>query len=224
MDIEARPPQTTQQYVLEQLRRAILTGQLAPGSAIRQDALAEQLGVSRVPIREALKILEGEGQVIYRPRRGYMVAELALEDFLEVYRIRQILEEEAVRSAIERITDEDIQRLQDAHADVVAAGQAGEIIAMAAANRRFHFTLIDAAGMPRLRRFLSILWDASDVYRSLYYSEESNRDRVEREHQGIIDAVRARDTEDLIRRLGEHRAGTVATFREFMATQDSRER
>ncbi|MFF4776665.1 GntR family transcriptional regulator [Microtetraspora fusca] len=221
MDIEARPPQTTQQYVLEQLRRAILTGQLAPGSAIRQDALAEQLGVSRVPIREALKILEGEGQVIYRPRRGYMVAELALEDFLEVYRIRQILEEEAVRRAIERITDEDIQRLQDAHADVVAAGQAGEIIAMAAANRRFHFTLIDAAGMPRLRRFLSILWDASDVYRSLYYSEESNRERVEHEHQGIIDAVRARDTEDLIRRLGEHREGTVATFREFMAKQDT---
>ncbi|MEU6997279.1 GntR family transcriptional regulator [Nonomuraea sp. NPDC046570] len=221
MDIEARPPQTTQQYVLDQLRRAILTGKLAPGAPIRQDALAEQLGVSRVPLREALKILEGEGQVTYRPRRGYVVAELALEDFLEVYRLRRILEEEAARQALDKITDADVTRLEEAHADVVNAGQAGDITAMAAANRRFHFTLIDAAGMPRLRRFLSILWDATDVYRSLYYSEETNRDRVDHEHHGIIEAVRARDADELVRRLDEHRAGTVSTFRDFTAKRET---
>ncbi|MFD0890442.1 GntR family transcriptional regulator [Streptosporangium algeriense] len=221
MDIEARPPQTTHQYVLEQLRRAILTGKLAPGSPIRQDALAEQLGVSRVPLREALKILEGEGQVVYRARRGYIVAELAFEDFLEVYRIRQILEEEAARKAVSRITDEEIVRLEEAHAEVVAAGQAGEITAMAVANRRFHFTLFETAGMPRIRRFLSILWDATDVYRSLYYSEVVNRERVDHEHRGIIDAVRDRDADRLVRLLDEHRAGTVATFREFMAERET---
>jgi DNA-binding GntR family transcriptional regulator len=219
-DSRVGPPQTTQQYVLGELRRAILTGTLAPGTPIRQDALAERLGVSRVPLREALKILEGEGQVIYRPRRGYAVAELALEDFLEVYRIRQILEEEAVRQAIGKIDDDDVRRLEEAHADVVAAGRAGEITAMAAANRRFHFTLVDAADMPRIHRFLSILWDATDVYRSLYYGEEGNRDRVDREHRGIIDAVRARDADDLVRRLDEHRAGTVETFRAFLVARE----
>ncbi len=216
MDIEARPPQTTQQYVLSQVRRAILTGKLAPGAPIRQDTLAEQLGVSRVPIREALKILEGEGQVTYRPRRGYVVAELALEDFLEVYRLRRILEEEAIRQTLGGITDEDVTRLEEAHAEVVRSSRIHDITAMAAANRLFHFTLFEAAGMPRLLRFLNILWDATDVYRSRYYSEESNRDRVDQEHLGIIEAVRARDADELVRRLNEHRDGTVATLREFI--------
>ncbi|MDF5757102.1 GntR family transcriptional regulator [Spongiactinospora sp. TRM90649] len=220
MNLDPRPPQTTQQYVLDHLRRAILTGRLAPGSPIRQDALAEQLGVSRVPLREALKILEGEGQVLYRPRRGYMVAELALEDFLEVYRLRQILEEEAVRQAVDRMTDDDVRRLEEAHAEVVEAGRTAEIPAMAAANRRFHFILIDASGMPRLRRFLTILWDATDVYRSLYYGDEANRDRVDHEHRGIIEAVRARDADALVRRLDDHRTGTIGAFSEFQTRRE----
>lgn len=82
-----RPP-TAQEFVLTELRRAIVSGQLRPGAAIRQDTLAESLGVSRVPLREALKILEGEGQVTYRPHRGYFVADLSYDDLREVYRIR----------------------------------------------------------------------------------------------------------------------------------------
>ncbi|MFI0422338.1 GntR family transcriptional regulator [Spongiactinospora sp. 9N601] len=220
MEIEAAtPPQTTQQYVLARLRRAILTGALPPGSPIRQDALAERFGVSRVPLREALKILEGNGQVIYRPRRGYVVAELSFDDLLEVYRLRELLESEAARQAVGRMGEDDVRRLAEAHEDVVAAGKQGDVTAMATANRRFHFTLIDACGMPRLRRFLGILWDATDVYRTLYYSEATNRDRVEREHDGIVRAVRARDADLLVRLLDEHRAGTVATFRGFLGEQ-----
>ncbi|PZG37118.1 GntR family transcriptional regulator [Spongiactinospora gelatinilytica] len=221
MEIEAAtPPQTTQQYVLARLRRAILTGALPPGSPIRQDALAERFGVSRVPLREALKILEGNGQVIYRPRRGYVVAELSFDDLLEVYRLRELLEAEAARQAVGRMGEDDVRRLAEAHEDVVAAGKQGDVTAMATANRRFHFTLIDACGMPRLRRFLGILWDATDVYRTLYYSEAANRDRVEREHDGIVRAVRARDADLLVRLLDEHRAGTVATFRGFLTEQE----
>jgi len=86
-----RPP-TAQEAVLAELRRFITTGRLRPGQQIVQDALAVQLGVSRVPLREALKILEGEGQVTYVAHRGYFVTELSLSDLLEVYRIREILE------------------------------------------------------------------------------------------------------------------------------------
>lgn len=94
----ARPP-TTQEFVLQELRNAIVRGELPPRQPIRQDAIAQRFGVSRVPLREALKILEAEGQVVYRPHRGYSVAELALSDLLEVYRLRQLLESEAATVA-----------------------------------------------------------------------------------------------------------------------------
>jgi DNA-binding GntR family transcriptional regulator len=209
----SRRPMTTQQFVLDELRRGILTGDLRPGEPIRQDALAARLGVSRVPLREALKILEGEGQVEYRPRRGYLVAELSMDDLGEVYRLREILEAEAIRVAIDRITDDDLDRLTDAARDVEDAGRKSDVLAMSAANRTFHFTLIEAAGMPRLTRILRLLWDATDAYRSVYYGHETNRHRVEKEHLEIIEATRDRDADRLIRLLDDHRHAAVESLR-----------
>ena len=111
-DTFRRPP-TAQEAVLTELRRAIVTGELRPGEQVRQDALAEQFGVSRVPLREALKILEGEGQVTYLPHRGYFVAELDVADLREVYRLRDLLETEAVRAAVPRLTDADVAEISD---------------------------------------------------------------------------------------------------------------
>ncbi|WP_309072602.1 GntR family transcriptional regulator, partial [Arthrobacter sp.] len=82
-----RPP-TAQAFALAELRRMIIAGEVQPGEPLRQDALAERLGVSRVPLREAFKILEGEGQIVYQPHRGFKVARLSLADLLETYRIR----------------------------------------------------------------------------------------------------------------------------------------
>lgn len=210
-----RPP-TAQEFVLTELRRAIVSGQLRPGAAIRQDALAESLGVSRVPLREALKILEGEGQVSYRPHRGYFVADLSYDDLREVYRIRELLEAEAARHAVCRLTDEDLERLTEAQRAVDAAGAAGDIVTMTAANRRFHFTLLEASGMPRLLRLIRILWDATDAYRAVYYNDERNRQRVGREHDVIVTAVRSRDAERVVRVLDEHRTAAVAVLREVV--------
>jgi DNA-binding GntR family transcriptional regulator len=208
-----RRPPTAQEFVLDELRRAILTGQMVPGEAIRQDALAERLGVSRVPLREALRTLEGEGQVIYRPHRGYHVADLSLDDLLEVYRIRELLETEATRKAVPRLTGEDVERLEQAQLDIEKAARDNDIIAMAAANRQFHFTVLEGAGMPRLLRLVRVLWDATDAYRSLYYSENANRERVNREHKAIIEAVRTQDAEAVVRLWDEHRGGAVDALR-----------
>ncbi|HVQ18393.1 MAG TPA: GntR family transcriptional regulator, partial [Actinomycetes bacterium] len=113
-----RRPPTAQEAVLSELRRAIMTGELRPGEQVLQDALAEKFGVSRVPLREALKILEGEGQVTYQPHRGYFVAELDAVDLVEVYRIRDLLESEAARVAVPLLTAADLTRLADAAHDV----------------------------------------------------------------------------------------------------------
>ncbi len=203
--------------MLAELRRAIVSGDLEPGQQILQDALAERFGVSRVPLREALKILEGEGSVSYVPHRGYFVVELSLVDLLEVYRIRQLLETEAVRTAMPLLTEEVVRRFADSVADCERAGELGDLARMTAANRRLHFTLFAAAGMPRLERLIRVLWDATDVYRSLYYADGESRDAVAREHRLILEAVLARDTDRAVELLDEHRDRAVEHIRGLLA-------
>jgi DNA-binding GntR family transcriptional regulator len=207
-----RRPPTAQEAVLEELRVAIVSGELCPGEQVLQDALAERFGVSRVPLREALKILEGEGQVVYRPHRGYFVAELDLDDLREVYRIRDLLESEAVRVAVPQIGTDELTALQGALEDVERASAAGDLVAMAAANRRFHFGLLAAARMPRLLRLVRVLWDATDVYRSLYYADDSHRQVVHDEHRLVLDAVRLGDQERAVELLRQHRERAVVTL------------
>ena len=208
-----RRPLTAQEAVLVELRRFIATGRLRPGQQIVQDALAVQLGVSRVPLREALKILEGEGQVTYVAHRGYFVTELSLADLLEVYRIREILEAEAITIAVPQMTAEDVDRLEEAEREVQAAADISDVVAMATANRRFHFALIEACALPRLVRLIALLWDATEVYRSVYFSEDHNRDLVGAEHRAVVSAVRAGDAVATLLVLAEHRAHAVIALR-----------
>jgi DNA-binding GntR family transcriptional regulator len=200
------------------LRRAIVSGELRPGKQVLQDALAEQFGVSRVPLREALKILEGEGQVTYRPHRGYFVAELDLDDLREVYRIRDLLETEAITAAVESISEAELATAQSALLEVEYAAKAGDVAAMADANRRFHFALIEAAHMPRLSRLVRILWDATDVYRSVYYAEGGNRKIVMDEHRAIVDAIGSGDAARAVGVLREHRQRAVAALEKAITT------
>jgi len=199
--------------VLAEVRRAIVTGDLKPGEQIVQDALAEQYGVSRVPLREALKILEGEGQVTYKPHKGYFVTELSTADLEEVYRLRELLEGEAIRVGIPRLTDEDLHRIAEAAEECEAASAAMDIVGLTAANRRFHFELIESSEMPRLTRLVSVLWDSTDVYRSLYYGDSAHRATVIEEHRAIVAAARARDADEVVRLLQEHREHAIEGVR-----------
>lgn len=216
MSVAFQRPPTAQEAVLAELRRFITTGKLHPGQQIVQDALAVQLGVSRVPLREALKILEGEGQVTYVAHRGYFVTELSLSDLLEVYRIREILEAEAVNIAVPLMTAVDIDRMEEAERDVRAASDIADVIAMTSANRRFHFALIEACALPRLVRLIKLLWDATEVYRSVYYNESYNRELVEAEHRTLVAAVRAGDAATTLLVLTAHREHAVTALRPIL--------
>jgi DNA-binding GntR family transcriptional regulator len=207
---------TAQDAVLVALRSDILTGDLGPGDQIVQESLAERYGVSRVPIREALKTLESEGQVVYHPHRGYFVAELSVPDLLEVYRLRAILEAEAIRDAVPTLDDDDVDALADLLAEVDAAAEDGDVITMTAANRRFHFAIFDAAGLPRLSRLLRQLWEATDAYRALYFQSGENRHRVAGEHARMLAALRDRDAEALVALHDEHRGHSVAAVRALL--------
>lgn len=218
-EVFRRPP-TAQEAVLAELRRFITAGRLRPGQQVVQDALAAQFGVSRVPLREALKILEGEGQVTYVPHRGYFVTELSLSDLIEVYRIREILEAEAVSIAVPQMTAEDIHRLEEAEHDVQAAADIGDVVAMTSANRRFHFAILDACALPRLVRLIRLLWDATEVYHSLYYNEAHNREMVHSEHQALVAAIRAGDAATALVVLTEHREHAIAALRSMLEPVD----
>ena len=200
---------TAQEAVLRELRADIVLGVLAPGSQVVQESLAHRYGVSRVPLREALKILEGEGLVTYHPHRGYFVMELSVDDLTEVYRLRSLLEAEALRAAVSTLTDEDLEQLRGLLGQVEQSSGEGDLESLTIANRAFHFAIFERSAMPRLGRVLQQLWDATDVYRAIYFRSEVNRARIDGEHRHILAALDARDPEAAIAAHEVHRSHSV---------------
>ena len=207
-------PMTAQEAVLAEIRRQLLDGRLAPGVSVRPDALGEQLGVSAVPVREALRILEGEGHVQYRPHRGYVVAALDVEDLIEIYRIRELLETEAVRRAIPRLRTETVARLREIVHEMEQVQD--DVMSLTSVNRRFHFTLFEAAEMPQLVRVLRILWDSSDRYRLRYLLSPENRRLVHDQHQRMMQAVADGDVESFVDESHRHRNHAIAALAEAL--------
>lgn len=212
-------PKTAQEAVLLEIRERLFDGRVKPGDAIRPDAIAEQLGVSAVPVREALRILEGEGHVSYRPHRGYLVTELDINDLREIHRLREILEEEAVRYGVPQLQAGDLEQMRNAIKEMESNRE--DISRVKAANRQFHFTLIDAANMPHLNRMISWLWDASEPYCSLFFMRPESRDRVDEEHRKIIELAAAGDADATIKELNEHRKHAFAALEQGLSTVDS---
>ncbi len=204
---------TAQELVLQELRGDIVLGNLAPGSQVVQEALAQRYGVSRVPLREALKILEGEGLVTYHPHRGYFVMELSIDDLAEVYRLRSLLEAEALRAWVPHVTEADLVEVRRLLAEVELSSGKADLVLLTRANRVFHFAMFERSGMPRLVRVLHQLWDATDVYRAIYFRSESNRARIEGEHRELLAALAARDAEAAVAAQESHRDHSLEALR-----------
>jgi DNA-binding GntR family transcriptional regulator len=205
LDPQFRRPPTTQEAVLDELRELIRSGRLSPGERIVQEALADDLGTSRVPLREALKIMQAEGHVTYAAHRGYAVTELSIEDLREIHRIRELIEPEAIHAAMANMTDADVRTIADLEHEVCDAAASGDVMAMSRANRRFHQALLEPCGLPRLLWHIHLLWDATEVYRLMLYADDRGRERVETEHRRVVEAVVAGDAEAVVQQLAEHR-------------------
>jgi DNA-binding GntR family transcriptional regulator len=161
-------------------------------------------------------VLEGEGQVTYQPRQGYAVAELNIGALSEVYRLRELLEGEAVRAAMPQLTDATVDLMTAEFEAVGGALAAGRVSEAMAANRRAHFRLFEAAEMPVLLRHVRTLWDSTEAYRALYYNEAARGAAVDREHGDILAALRARDAERVLGLLDEHRRHALAALAEVL--------
>jgi DNA-binding GntR family transcriptional regulator len=211
---------TAQQHAVEWLRRLIVSGGLRPGQRVNQEDLAAQIGLSVAPVREALRVLEQEGQVTYRPRRGYFVTELSLADLEEIYGLRQVLEERAAREALPLLDDDALERIRHAAAECVEAARSGDVAAELAANRRFHFALLEAPGRPHTMRVIRLLWDSTEAYRALYYNSPDERDRSIAAHDRIMEAIADRDADRLVAELDAHRARALEVLASVLEPAD----
>jgi DNA-binding GntR family transcriptional regulator len=187
------------------LRLLIVDGELRPGDRVNQEELAERAGVSLAPVREALRVLEQEGQVTYRPRRGYFVTELSIADLREIYDLRRVLEERAARTALAEVDDDALARIKHAAAECAEAARTGDVLAGLAANRRFHFAILATPSLPHTMRVLRMLWESTEAYRAIYYNSSAEREATVEAHTRIVHAIVDRDAERLIVELNRHR-------------------
>jgi DNA-binding GntR family transcriptional regulator len=208
---------TAQQHAVDWLRHAIVSRGLRPGQRVNQEDVAERVGLSVAPVREALRALEQEGQVTYLPRRGYFVTELRIADLEEIYELRRVLEERAARQALPALDEDAIERIEHAAGECRRTARSGDVAAELAANRRFHFAILAAPGRPHALRLIRLLWDSTEAYRALYYNAPAERDRSIEAHDQILDAIHARDPESLVSALDDHRDRALTVLREVLA-------
>ena len=173
------------EVVFNTLRQAILKGELKPGERLMEIALAERLGVSRTPIREAMRKLEQEGLVVMIPRRGAQVANITEKDLNDVLEVRITLENMAIEKACANMTDADIRKLEQAAEVFQTSTAEGDLVKMAEADVNFHEVIYEAADNKRLMQIYR--------YRVEYLKEDESRNRLVKEHEKITRAIKERD-------------------------------
>lgn len=179
--------------VFNTLRKAILTGELKPGERLMEIHLANKLGVSRTPIREAIRKLELEGLVIMIPRRGAEVAQITEKSLKDVLEVRRALDALCAELACDRISGEETEKLKQACDEFERAVATEDATTIAAADVAFHDIIVRATGNERLVQMINNLSEQMYRYRFEYIKDESRHDNLVCEHRIIYDSIILRD-------------------------------
>ena len=190
--------------VFNTLRKAILTGQLKPGERLMEVHLAGKLGVSRTPIREAMRKLELEGLVVMIPRRGAEVAQITEKSLSDVLEVRRALDALSVELACDRITEEEIEALKKACDEFEKAAKGKDVSVIARADVALHDIIVQAAGNQRLEQLVNNLAEQMYRYRFVYIKDESQHDRLIDEHREIYESIASHDKERALRAAKLH--------------------
>jgi DNA-binding GntR family transcriptional regulator len=208
-------PVSTAAWLLENLRTSILDGTRAAHSLIRQEELAAIYGVSRMPVREALRTLEAEGLVVNRPNRGVVVAPLDPDDALEIFDIRASLESLALRRSIPRLDE----RQKAAAAAALKTLEQATPEQASNAHRAFHLSLSAAAG-DRVQRLIGQYIDAAARYLRVEATLFGTVDEDRYEHRALLEATLAGDVRGATRLIERHVAGTGSEIAEVLRDRD----
>jgi DNA-binding GntR family transcriptional regulator len=191
--------QTTQESVVDRLRHLILSRRLRPGERIVQSELAEQLGVSRTPIREALHQLSSDGLVRLSPNKGASVADFSLSELEDIYSVRIPLEGYAAYLTAQNITDEDLEQLEallNQMKDVFRTGDRWHLLEV---NREFYAVLYAIANRPRLYSLIMTHLDLADLYRRMAFTLDHHYRNTIESHEELVATLRQRDPESVER-------------------------
>lgn len=190
--------------VFNTLRRAIITGEFAPGERLMEISLANRLGVSRTPVREAIRKLELEGLVIMIPRKGAQVAKITEKSLRDVIEIRCVLEEFAASLACERITEEGKEKLKQAHWQFVEAVQSNDIITIVEKDENFHDAIFQATCNDKLITIINNLREQFYRYRMEYVKDIEQHSVLVTEHEHLLQAIFNQDSETAKRIMRTH--------------------
>ena len=192
-DIQNHRP--LREIVYEELKMQILTGKIVPGTRMMEVDLAEDMGVSRTPIREAIRKLEKEGLVTIEPRRGAYASQISIKDMVDILEVRQNMEGLAAYFAAQRMSrdvQEELLQVAEGYNDAVVAGDMAEMIKY---DTRFHRIIVEASNNKVLLQMIEQLQELVLRFRYLYYSDFKRAEDMPSEHKIIYDAIIAGDAE-----------------------------
>lgn len=207
--------------IADQVVRAIGDGRLRPGAKVAEAKLARELGTSRAPAREALRLLESQGLIVSHPRRGFFVHAYDADELADIYDLRECLELHAAEGAMARITDEDIARLTDQVALLHTLGAAGAAQEQVVEDYGFHRMLCEIGGNRRIVKLFDHIATELRAGIALVGRVYDDPVTLAATHEPLMEAIRARDAERLKRELREHlvdaRTHVVRLFRDTAA-------
>lgn len=192
-DIQNHRP--LREIVYEELKLQILTGKIVPGTRMMEVELAEDMGVSRTPIREAIRKLEKEGLVTIEPRRGAYASQISTDDMIEILEVRQNMEGLAACMAAARMKPEQLKLIEEAEEAYNIAVEKGSTADMIFYDSKFHKLIVEASNNKTLLQLIEPLQEMALRFRYLYYDDFKRAENMPHEHQIIIDAIAKGDAE-----------------------------
>jgi len=204
------------EIVYEELKRQILTGEIAPGTRMMEVELADEMGVSRTPVREAIRKLEKEGLVAIEPRRGAYAADISIKDMLDVLEVRQDLEGMVASLAAQKSNDEEraeIRKLVDEYSMAVESRNVDKIIEE---DEKFHEYLVQCSGNKSLIQLVSQVQDLALRFRYIYYDDFTRFAAQPKEHHEICEAICSGDKDKARHAMEEH----IAHLRDFVEHEE----
>ena len=206
--------------VFNTLREAILKGELKPGERLMELQLAARLGVSRTPIREAIRMLEQEGLAVTIPRRGAEVAKMTEKDMQDVLQVREALDELAASIACEMISKEELEQLEQAMKDFELAISTKDVKSIADTDMIFHDIIYHATRNPKLVTILNNLREQMYRYRVEYLKDEKNYPILLKEHREIVEGFTAKNKELVTDSMRKHVVNQAAAVKTMIQNQE----